>query len=192
MVRSQEYGLNQPAPTWHVAQWFNASNDVSLEKLRGRVIALHTFQMLCPACVAHGIPQAQRLQKTFAATDLAVVDLHTVFEHHDALRPHALQAFPHEYRVNFPLGVDAHGSGQDIPLTMHAYRMHGTPTLILIDRFDIVRYHVFGRPDDMSVGAQVAMLLSERVATGTSKNSQDVKQETRRVAVMRDVPQSLD
>ncbi len=111
--------------------------------------------MLCPACVAHGIPQAQRLQKTFAATDLAVVGLHTVFEHHDAMRPHALQAFLHEYRVNFPLGVDVHESGQGIPLTMHAYRMYGTPTLILIDRFGIVRNHVFGRPDDMSVDAQV-------------------------------------
>ncbi|MFB3046457.1 MAG: hypothetical protein ACE10A_09165 [Acidiferrobacterales bacterium] len=46
--------------------------------------------------------------------------LHTVFEHHDAMQPHALQAFLHEYRVNFPLGVDAHESGQDIPLTTHA------------------------------------------------------------------------
>lgn len=57
--------------------------------------------------------------------------------------------------------------------------MYGTPTLILIDRFGIVRYHVFGRLDDMSVDTQMAMLLSERVATGISNSSQDVKQETR-------------
>jgi hypothetical protein len=37
-----------------------------------------------------------------------------------------------------------------------------------------VRYHVFGQPDDMSVGAQVA--ISDRVATGTSNNSKDIKQ----------------
>ncbi len=95
------------------------------------------------------------------------------------IRCHALQTFLHQYHVNFPVGIDAHEAGQDIPLTMHAYRMYGTLTLIFIDRFGIVRYHVFGRPDDMSVGAQVAMLLSERVATGTSNNSEDVTQQTR-------------
>lgn len=95
------------SPTWHVAKWFNANNDLSLEKLRG--------------------------SETFAAIDVAVVGRHTIFEHHDAMRSHALQAFLHEYRVNFPVGVDAHESSQDIPLTMHAYRMYGAPTLILID-----------------------------------------------------------
>ncbi len=103
------------------------------------------------------------------------------------IRCHALQTFLHQYHVNFPVGIDAHEAGQDIPLTMHAYRMYGTLTLIFIDRFGIVRYHVFGRPDDMSVGAQVAMLLSERVATGTSNNSKDVKQKHGRLAMMRDV-----
>ena len=42
-----------------------------------------------------------------------------------------------------PIGIDAHEAGQDFPLTMHAYRMYGTLTLIFIDRFGIVRYHVF-------------------------------------------------
>ncbi len=106
------------------------------------------------------------------------------------IRCHALQAFLHQYHVNFPVGVDAHEAGQDIPLTMHAYHMYGTLTLILIDRFGIVRYHVFGRPDDMSVGAQMAMLRSERVATDTSNNSKDVKQKTR--AACGDAGCSLD
>ncbi len=106
------------------------------------------------------------------------------------IRCHALQAFLHQYNVNFPVGVDAHEAGQDIPPTMHAYRMYGTLALILIDRFGIVRYHVFGRPDDMSVGAQVTMLRSERVATDTSNNSKDVKQKTR--AACGDAGCSLD
>ena len=59
------------------------------------------------------------------------------------IRCHALQAFLHQYHDNFPVGIDAHEAGQDIPLTMHAYRMYGTLTLIFIDRFGIVRYHVF-------------------------------------------------
>ena len=106
------------------------------------------------------------------------------------IRCHALQTFLHQYRANFPVGVDVHEAGQDIPLTMHVYRMYGTLTLILIGRFGIVRYHVFGRPDDMPVGAQVAMLLSERVVSGTSNNSKDVKQKTR--AACDDAGCSLD
>lgn len=49
---------------------------------------LHTFQMLCPGCVAYGIPQAGRVHE--ALPDVAVVGLHTVFEHHEAMHPPAL------------------------------------------------------------------------------------------------------
>jgi len=159
MARDDAAG--QAAPAWQVERWFNAEAPLSLAGLRGKVIALHAFQMLCPGCVSHGIPQAQRLQEVFADTDLVVVGLHTVFEHHDAMRPHALEAFLHEYRVSFPVGVDAHVGGDSQPLTMRAYAMRGTPTLILVDRGGRMRFHVFGRPDDMSVGARVAELLAE-------------------------------
>lgn len=163
---TQDDTREHPAPEWRVERWFNVETPLTLEGLRGKVVALHAFQMLCPGCVAHGIPQAQRLQEVFAGRDLVVVGLHTVFEHHDAMRPHALEAFLHEYRVSFPVGVDAHRDGGPQPLTMCAYAMRGTPTLILIDRGGRMRYHMFGRPDDMSVGARVAELLSESVGTG--------------------------
>ena len=45
---------------------------------------------------------------------------------------------------------------------MSAYRMRGTPTLILIDRDGRIRRHEFGRPDDLSVGASIGLLLAER------------------------------
>ena len=151
----------KPAPAWSVDRWFNAPEDFGLHKLEGRVIALHAFQMLCPGCVAHGIPQAQRIAATFDRNEVAVVGLHTVFEHHEAMRPVSLAAFLHEYGVSFPVGVDVPSENGPAPETMTRYRMRGTPSLVLIDRDGRLRYHAFGRPDDMVVGAAVQALVAE-------------------------------
>ena len=49
------------APTWSTTEWLNTPEPLTLERLRGRVVLLHAFQMLCPGCVSRGIPQAQRV-----------------------------------------------------------------------------------------------------------------------------------
>ncbi len=117
--------------------------------------------MLCPGCVLHGVPQAERLHQQFAGQGVAVVGLHTVFEHHDAMQPVSLQAFLHEFRVTHPVGVDAPIPGQRVPTTMQAYGMQGTPTLVLIDRAGRIRRRHFGRLDDLTVGAEVMRLVCE-------------------------------
>lgn len=151
------------APSLQVSQWFNAAQPLSLEALRGRVVVLHAFQMLCPGCVAHGLPQAQALHRQFAGDEVAVLGLHTVFEHHEAMTPVALAAFLHEYRVAFPVGVDeAADDGSEIPKTMRAYGMRGTPTLVVIDRTGRQRMHAFGRVEDLAVGALIGRLLVAR------------------------------
>src|SRR5690606_25345550 len=109
------------APEWRVAQWFNASPSLTLESLRGKLVVLEAFQMLCPGCVSHGLPQAKRVRETFPSDRVAVVGLHTVFEHHDAMRPEALRAFLHEYGIQFPVGIDQPGEHGPIPQTMQAY-----------------------------------------------------------------------
>lgn len=162
--------IGQPAPELDVTQWLNAPGGLGLADMRGRVVALHAFQMLCPGCVAHGIPQAQRIRAEFEPRDVAVVGLHTVFEHHDAMGPAALAAFVHEYRVDFPIGVDRRVEARDVPETMRAYRMRGTPTLVLIDRDGIVRESYFGRPTDMRVGASIARLVEREAEERCSED----------------------
>lgn len=147
------------APAWETTAWFG-SEPLTLAALRGRVVVVEAFQMLCPSCVSHAIPQAKRLRATFGA-DLAVVGLHTVFEHHDAMGPVSLEAFLHEYRIDFPVGVDAHHADDPYPVTFSRYGMRGTPTTVLIDRSGRVRAHHFGSVEDMSIGASVASLLAE-------------------------------
>jgi peroxiredoxin len=149
------------APELIVERWFNAEEPPTLAALRGRVVLLHAFQMLCPGCVAHATPQAEKAHRMFAETDLRVIGLHTVFEHHAAMTPVALEAFIHEYRLTFSIGVDSPATGGPIPRTMQAYGMQGTPTMILIGRDGRIRHRGFGAEDDMAVGARIVAALQE-------------------------------
>jgi hypothetical protein len=152
----------KPAPPWQTTTWLNTPEPLDLEKLRGRVVVLHAFQMLCPGCVSRGIPQAQRVAEVFANAPVSVVGLHTVFEHHEAMSVDALRVFLSEHRVRFPVGVDAPGvDGDPLPRTMRAYEMQGTPTLVLIDGQGRRRRQVFGTHDDLLLGAEIGTLLAE-------------------------------
>ncbi len=150
------------APDWHVSQWFNTQEDLTLESLRGKVVAMVAFQMLCPGCVSGSLPQAQELARLFQNEDIAIIGFHTVFEHHAAMTPVSLQAFLHEYRITFPVAVDAPGKGGEaVPKTMAAYEMQGTPTLVLIDRQGRRRLQAFSHVPDLRLGAALAKLLAE-------------------------------
>lgn len=162
----------RPAPAWSVSRWFNAggpdADAPALPGLRGRVVLLHAFQMLCPACVQHAVPQSLKVAAAFAGSGLAVIGLHSVFEHHHVMGADALQVYLHENRIAYPVGVDAHRDHDPVrhplPLTMQAYAMQGTPTLVLIDRKGQLRRQHFGLVDDLRLGAEIATLLAE--ATG--------------------------
>lgn len=152
----------EPAPEWRTVCWFNTDKPVTLADVRGRVVVLHAFQMLCPGCVMHGLPQAQRVAEAFADQPVVVIGLHTVFEHHAVMGPEALEAFLHEYRIQFPVGVDEPAAdGHPVPMTMRAYQMRGTPTTILIDGLGRLRRQVFGSDTDLALGAAIGMLLRE-------------------------------
>jgi peroxiredoxin len=157
---------SSPAPALKTSCWFNAEVDLSLDDFRGRVVVLIAFQMLCPGCVTRSIPLAQRLEQLFDQRELVVVGLHTVFEHHHVMTPAALEVFLAEYRIRFPVGVDSPDpTGADIPLTMQAYQMRGTPTLVLIDAEGRRRAQYFGAHDELALGAEIGALLAERAGT---------------------------
>ncbi|MBW3097036.1 peroxiredoxin family protein [Pseudohoeflea coraliihabitans] len=153
-----------------VSSWLNVHAPVTLSALRGRVVMIVTFQMLCPGCVAHALPQAQRVARSFAASEVAVVGLHTVFEHHAAMQEVSLRAFLHEYRIAFPVAIDQPGSGA-IPCSMQAYGLRGTPSLLLIDRDGILRAHHFGEVPDLVLGAEIAGLMAQNGVRRTSEDS---------------------
>lgn len=151
---------NRIAPELQVSQWLNTSEPITLAALRGKVVVIEAFQMLCPGCVHHGIPQVQRIAAYFNPAQVAVLGLHTVFENHEVMGPEALKVFVHENRLGFPIGIDQ-PQGRGLPLTMQAYDMQGTPTLLVIDRNGRLRHHEFGQVSDLAIGAAIGALIAE-------------------------------
>jgi len=159
-MRPHDLPVLGAAPPIAAAAWLNAEAPIALEALRGRVVLLHAFQMLCPGCVLHGVPQAQRAAQ-LACDDLVVLGLHSVFEHHDAMTPAALAAFAHEFGLRFPIAIDAHRGADPLPATMRAYALQGTPSTLLVDRAGRLRLHRFGALDDLELGLALGALLAE-------------------------------
>jgi hypothetical protein len=159
------------APELLVQTWFNTDRPLTLSNLRGRVVVLAAFQVLCPTSIASGVPQAQRIYETFEPSDVALIGMHTTFEHHDAFNTAVLKAFIQEYRLKFPIGLDQPNPGSPIPHTMDRYKMRGTPSLVLIDRNGMVRKHAFGPVDDLRIGAEIGALTQETQASAIARSS---------------------
>lgn len=144
------------APEFDVTEWIGGARP--LADVRGNVVLVEAFQMLCPSCVSHALPQMKRAQAAFP--DLVVLGLHTVFEHHEAMTPLALKAFLSEYRIDFPVAVDRH-DGDAVPVTMRRYALRGTPSALIIDKRGILRLSAFGAVDDLVLGGHLGRLLAE-------------------------------
>lgn len=151
-----------PAPEFDVSEWIGPPSPLS--SLRGRVVMVEAFQMLCAGCVSYGIPQAQRVHRLFP--DVAVVGLHTVFEHHEVTGPDALRVFTSEFGITFPVGIDRH-EDDPLPVTMRTYGLKGTPSVLLIDRAGLLRLSHFGRLDDITLGVVLGHLLAEEPPADT-------------------------
>ena len=149
------------APPIEAERWFNTDRPLALDMLRGKVVVLQAFQMLCPGCVTHAVPQARRLHEIAKnLDDLVVLGLHTVFEHHAAMTPVSLEAFLHEYGLKMPVAVDRPAPDGPIPLTMTAYGFKGTPSTVVIDRERRIVRLTFGTEDDLVLGLVLGSLLN--------------------------------
>lgn len=149
------------APALDTSAWINTA-PLSLTQLRGKVVIMYAFQMLCPGCVTHGIPQASAIYELYKNEDLQVIGLHTVFEHHNVMTKEALSAFISEYGIRFPVAIDTPSESRSMPKTMALYQMRGTPTLIMLDKQGRVRLHHFGHMSDLQVGSFIGRLLAEK------------------------------
>lgn len=158
MVNTSQYPL---APELETSAWINTPEPLSLASLRGKVVVIHAFQMLCPGCVSHGIPQANTIHQLFPMQDLQVIGLHTVFEHHEVMTLAALQVFAAEYRLRFPIAVDKPAATGPIPMTMKKYQLQGTPSLMVLDKQGHLRLSHFGQINDMHLGSIIGGLLAE-------------------------------
>lgn len=160
MTQTNNYPL---APELETCAWFNTEQPLQLGALQGKVIALIAFQMLCPGCVSHSLPQASALQKLYPTTQLQVIGLHTVFEHHQIMTIEALQVFITEYALRFAIAVDQPSAIEAQPRTMTKYQLQGTPSIVLIDKQGRVRLKHFGHIHDLQLGIIIGRLLAEPI-----------------------------
>ncbi|HCH31839.1 MAG TPA: alkyl hydroperoxide reductase [Oceanospirillaceae bacterium] len=140
------------------SQWLNSDLPISIDNLRGQVVVIVAFQMLCPGCVSHCLPQASKIHQLYGGQGVQVIGLHSVFEHHEAMSAVSLQAFLHEYQIQFPVAIDQASKTGPIPLTMANLHLQGTPTTIVIDAEGVVRLKHFGQVPDLVLGEMLGQL----------------------------------
>lgn len=89
-----------------------------------------------------------------------MIGLHSSFEHPAANSPDTLTAYLQEWRIRFPVAIDARGAG-DLPRTMDDWGLQGTPTQVLLDRQGRMRARHVGHVVDLALGADIMTLLLE-------------------------------
>jgi thiol-disulfide isomerase/thioredoxin len=125
--------LGRPAPALDVSEWV-AGTAQSLDKLKGKVVLLDVFQIICPGCeAAH--PQIVQLAKDYRDSGLEVVGLAVAFELQDSQQPEAIRKYVSDKEFPYPVAID-----RDLTTTFEEYDAGGTPWTVLIDRQGTVRY----------------------------------------------------
>lgn len=142
------------------SEWINTEAPLGLQALRGRVVVVTVFQMLCQGCAQFSLPQARNVHAMFSGDDLVLVGLHSVFEHHHVMTPEALRVFASEYRLAFPIAIDRAREHSPIPATMHAWALNGTPSLMVFGRDGGLALRHFGHLDDLRLGAVLGQLIA--------------------------------
>ena len=74
--------IGMPAPELEVAQWVQG-DPVNISALKGRVVLVEVFQVNCPGCFVHALPQVVHLHESYEAQGLTVIGLATAFEDFD-------------------------------------------------------------------------------------------------------------
>lgn len=150
----------QNPPELAASDWLNAPEPRPLKSLKGKVVVLTAFQTHCPGSLKHGLPQAERVAQGFTDDEVAVIGLNVAFEQPEAQTADMLEAFCDAQGLSFAVAKDTVNGG-DIPETMAAYEIQGTPTTLIFDRQGRLRRHYLGRIDDIRLAAEVMAFCME-------------------------------
>ena len=144
-----------------IEKWLNSPEDFKLELADGKIKYIHVFQMLCPGCVYHGVPQTIEVFDKYNSENFQVLGLHSVFENHEVMNEAALKVFIKEWRLQMPIAIDKLLPGEWMPATMRSYGLQGTPTTLIIDGNGELRLSYFGHMETKSLHAFIEKLIEE-------------------------------
>ena len=74
--------IGKPSPEIQVETWVQG-DPVNLSSLSGRVVLIEVFQVNCPGCFVHALPQVLHLHQAYHDQGLTVIGLATAFEDFD-------------------------------------------------------------------------------------------------------------
>jgi peroxiredoxin len=74
--------IGEKAPNLAVSHWMQG-RPTNIDQERGNVILVEVFQVNCPGCFTHGIPQALNLHIKYYSSGLTVLGVATAFEDYD-------------------------------------------------------------------------------------------------------------
>jgi len=74
--------IGQPAPELQIERWVQGET-TSLQQLHGQVVLVEVFQVNCPGCFVHALPEVVRLHDTYSHDGLKVIGVATAFEDFD-------------------------------------------------------------------------------------------------------------
>src|SRR5512136_3030835 len=133
--------FNPERPPEIVAErWLNSDKKRTLKAEKGKVVVVAIWQLSCPGSKKYGLPQAMRLRSVFEEHEVAVFGLHMAFEKFDEQTPDKVEAYLAEQGITVPVAIDK-ADGEDLPETMKAYELQGTPALLIFDRQGRLRRH---------------------------------------------------
>lgn len=158
--------VGMPMPPFEVSEWVNGPVDPA--QLKGKVVVIHFFEMLCAGSLGYSLPRIARWSEKYGKfTDFALVGIHSVWESPETQTPEALKEFVARRQIKYPVGIDQHHKLMNRCVTLHGYRIiteddhYGTPGTVVIDKDGIVRYKKCGNFDDAEVEKLIDDLLAK-------------------------------
>ena len=82
--------IGKAAPEIQVETWVQGG-PLSISELHGRVVLVEVFQVNCPGCFVHALPEVLHLHQAYHDQGLTVIALATAFEDFDKNTLHNLQ-----------------------------------------------------------------------------------------------------
>ncbi len=128
-----QFGLltNRPSPNWRTTDL--DGHERGLAEYRGKVLVLDFWYRGCGWCI-RAMPQMKQLADDFAGQDVAIVGVNSDQNLDDA------RFVIDRLKLNYPTIKNGESGDAISP----KYKIHGWPTLVIIDQQGVVRHFHFG------------------------------------------------
>lgn len=142
--------LNVAAPELAVDEWLGDTSP-TLASLRGKVVLVDFFQIVCPGC-KRAKPLIEGLQAKYKDEGLEVIGVATAFENLDMQQKEDVRSYVAQNEFTWPVAVD-----ENMKETFSRYAAMGSPWTVLIDRDGTVRHADFF--DESEIEAAIKKLI---------------------------------